>query len=87
MTLKKWFSFLLQPQNYQSSSTLPPEDNEGGDASKDLEMALDESFRSILGGGSGSGSNKENREANSGTVFKVSVTMASTNCNRNLMIM
>ena len=86
MTLKKWFSFLLQPQNYQSSSTLP-EDNEGGDASKDLEMALDESFRSILGGGSGSGSNKENREANSGTVFKVSVTMASTNCNRNLMIM
>ena len=42
---------------------MPDED----DASKDLELALDESFRSILGNG-----NKENREVNSGTVFKVS---------------
>ena len=42
---------------------MPDED----DASKDLELALDESFRSILGSG-----NKENREVNSGTVFKVS---------------
>ena len=56
---------VLQPQNYQSSSTLPAEEEE---ASKDLELALDESFRSILGGGS----NKENREANTGSVFKVS---------------
>jgi len=52
---------LINPQNYQSSSTMPDED----DASKDLELALDESFRSILGNG-----NKENREVNSGTVFK-----------------
>ena len=52
----------FQPQNYQSSSTMPEDD----DASKDLDLALDESFRSILGSG-----NKENREVNSGTVFKV----------------
>jgi hypothetical protein len=43
--------FLFQPQHYQSSSSLKLhlDDDDDDDASKDLEDALDESFRSILG--------------------------------------
>ena len=60
----------FQPQHYQSSSSLKiqPDEINDDDKSKDLELALDESFKSILGGGGGE---REKEAANSESrVFK-----------------